>query len=182
VQVVIDEKGSVESAEAVSGHPLLRAAAVEAARQAKFASIKINEKPVKITGVIVYNFVADKKVDVTTALENFTVKLSPEEERLRALAAKVSPTIFALIERQKDPQAKPIPDEANFVKDGKAEVRVYLADKTPEAIAELKNLGFEVMLDPTTAKFVIGRIAVEKLAALAELKSVSYVAPQMQTK
>ena len=41
------------------------------------------------------------------------------------------------------------------------------------------HLGFEVVLDPKTAKLVIGRLSIEKLAALAELKSVRYVAPQM---
>ena len=35
-----------------------------------------------------------------------------------------------------------------------------------------------VVLDPTTSKMIIGRLPIEKLAALAELKSVRYVAPQ----
>jgi hypothetical protein len=33
------------------------------------------------------------------------------------------------------------------------------------------------VLDPTTSKMVIGRVPVEKLAALAELKFVRYIAP-----
>jgi TonB family protein len=57
VQVTIDEKGNVISAAAVSGHPLLRAAAVSAARQSKFAPTVLSGQPVKVTGVIVYNFV-----------------------------------------------------------------------------------------------------------------------------
>jgi len=56
VQVTLDEKGNVVSASAVSGHPLLRAAAVEAARKAKFSPTLLSGKPVKVTGVIVYNF------------------------------------------------------------------------------------------------------------------------------
>jgi TonB family protein len=58
VQVLIDENGDVISAAAVSGHPLLRAAAVEAARGAKFAPTQLNGSPVKVSGVITYNFVA----------------------------------------------------------------------------------------------------------------------------
>jgi protein TonB len=58
VQVVVDEQGRVMSAEAVSGHPLLRSAAVAAARQAKFAPTKLSGRPVKVTGVINYNFEA----------------------------------------------------------------------------------------------------------------------------
>lgn len=58
VQVTVDESGNVISANAVSGHPLLRQSAVSAARQAKFSPTKISDQPVKVTGVIVYNFVA----------------------------------------------------------------------------------------------------------------------------
>jgi protein TonB len=58
VQVVIDENGSVISAHAVSGHPLLTAVAVAAARSARFSPTKLSGQPVKVTGVITYNFVA----------------------------------------------------------------------------------------------------------------------------
>ena len=57
VQVLIDEEGNIISANAVSGHPLLRAAAVEAARGAKFSPTQLMGQPVKVTGVITYNFV-----------------------------------------------------------------------------------------------------------------------------
>jgi protein TonB len=57
VQVLIDEKGNVVSASAVSGHPLLRAAAVGAARNAKFSPTQLSGQPVKVSGVITYNFV-----------------------------------------------------------------------------------------------------------------------------
>lgn len=56
VQVTIDEAGKVTSAKAVSGHPLLQAAAVAAARQAVFTPTKLSGQPVKVTGVINYNF------------------------------------------------------------------------------------------------------------------------------
>ena len=58
VQVLIDENGNVVSAHAVSGHPLLQGAAVGAARSAKFSQTKLSGQPVKVTGVIQYNFVA----------------------------------------------------------------------------------------------------------------------------
>jgi len=57
VQVTIGENGSVISATAVSGHPLLRPAAAAAARGAKFAPTLLSGQAVKVTGVIVYNFV-----------------------------------------------------------------------------------------------------------------------------
>lgn len=58
VQITIDENGNVISAHAVSGHPLLQAAAVGAARASKFTPTKLSGQPVKVSGVIIYNFVA----------------------------------------------------------------------------------------------------------------------------
>ena len=59
VQVTVDESGNVISATAISGHPLLQQAAVAAARQAKFTPYKLNGSPVKVTGVLTYNFVPE---------------------------------------------------------------------------------------------------------------------------
>lgn len=56
VQVTIDEDGSVVSASAVSGHPLLKPAAVNAARSSKFTPTYLSNQKVKVTGIIVYNF------------------------------------------------------------------------------------------------------------------------------
>lgn len=57
VQITVDEEGYVISARAVSGHPLLQQAAVKAARQARFAPTRLSGEPVKVTGVVIYNFV-----------------------------------------------------------------------------------------------------------------------------
>ena len=57
VQILIDENGDVISAAAVSGHPLLRVSAVEAAKMAKFSPTRLKGEPVKVSGVLTYNFV-----------------------------------------------------------------------------------------------------------------------------
>lgn len=57
VQVLIDEQGAVVSASAVSGHPLLRAAATEAAKGATFSPTLLQGEPVKVSGIITYNFI-----------------------------------------------------------------------------------------------------------------------------
>lgn len=57
VQVTIDETGKVISARAISGHPLLQAAAVQAAYGARFSPTQLSGQPVKVTGTISYNFV-----------------------------------------------------------------------------------------------------------------------------
>jgi TonB family protein len=58
VKVTVDENGNVVSASALSGHPLLQAVSVAAARNAKFSPTKLSGEPVKVTGVITYKFVA----------------------------------------------------------------------------------------------------------------------------
>ena len=57
VQVLIDESGRVVSAKAVSGHPLLTLEAQKAALQARFSPTRLGDQPVKVSGVITYNFV-----------------------------------------------------------------------------------------------------------------------------
>lgn len=57
VQILVDESGRVISASAVSGHPLLQQSAVAAARQARFSPTFLSGQPVKVSGVITYNFV-----------------------------------------------------------------------------------------------------------------------------
>ena len=57
VQVTVDESGRVVSARAAGGHPLLQQAAVQAAYQARFSPTLLSGQPVKVNGVITYNFV-----------------------------------------------------------------------------------------------------------------------------
>jgi TonB family protein len=57
VEIVVDERGCIASARAASGHPLLQSAATQAARQACFAPTLLSGEPVKVSGVITYNFV-----------------------------------------------------------------------------------------------------------------------------
>jgi hypothetical protein len=104
--------------------------------------------------------------------------LSPEERQREQLRARLHPSILAVIDRLKTKSTAGA-DEAKFIRDGKAEIQIWLTDKSAETLAKLKELGFEVVLDPKTAKLIIGRLSIEKLAALAELKFIRYVAPQV---
>jgi TonB family protein len=58
VQVLIGTEGDVIAAQVVSGHPLLRVAAIKAARESKFTPTLLEGKPVMVNGIIIYNFVA----------------------------------------------------------------------------------------------------------------------------
>jgi protein TonB len=57
VQVLIDEEGRVISATPAGGNALLVPAAVAAARQARFSPTLLSGQPVKVSGIITYNFV-----------------------------------------------------------------------------------------------------------------------------
>jgi outer membrane biosynthesis protein TonB len=58
VKVIIGEEGTVIAAAAVDGHPLLYGVSVAAARDSTFTPTRINGQPVKVVGVLQYNFVA----------------------------------------------------------------------------------------------------------------------------
>ena len=56
IQILISEEGRVLSATSVTGHPLLREASVQAAREWAFSPTILNGKGVKVSGVISFNF------------------------------------------------------------------------------------------------------------------------------
>ncbi|HYV25679.1 MAG TPA: energy transducer TonB [Pyrinomonadaceae bacterium] len=56
IQILVDEQGKVVSAQVMSGNPMLTPAAREAAMRARFTPTTLNGVPVKIQGVITYNF------------------------------------------------------------------------------------------------------------------------------
>ena len=103
---------------------------------------------------------------------------SPQDQRRQRLRTKLHPAILAVVERLKNKVILTEADEAKFVRNGKAEVQVWLTDKSDENLAKLKEFGFEVVLDPKSSKLIIGRLSIDKLEALADLKFVRYVAPQ----
>ena len=58
VKVIIDETGKVISAEPLFGPDSLREAAVEAAKRARFTPTLVAGVPSKVSGIIIYNFIA----------------------------------------------------------------------------------------------------------------------------
>lgn len=56
VQVMIDEQGNVTEARPISGPKQLQEVSVNAALQAKFSPTLLSGEPVKVTGVLVFNF------------------------------------------------------------------------------------------------------------------------------
>jgi len=112
--------------------------------------------------------------------------LTPEEAAKRAedhrraeVNRKLNRAVLAVVERLRKKEALTSTDGAGFVHNDKAEVQVWLAEKSEANLAKLKELGFEVVLDTKNPRLIIGRISIDKLEALAELTFVSYVLPQV---
>lgn len=194
VQVLIDESGKVISANAVSGHPLLRAEAQKAASSARFTSTNLSGQPVKVTGVILYNFI--NETNVSAAVKELpshipglaekrqedltpTILADVEKARIRAnLAEKLQFWVFAAVERMQNGIATPAPNEDKFVRDGKAAVELLFTVRNPETLEKLKELGMRVTLLKGALR-VEGAIPVDKLAELAAIEEVKLVLPRM---
>jgi Ca-activated chloride channel family protein len=189
VQVTIDESGKVISATPVSGHPLLRAAAVQAASGAEFAPTMLSGKPVKVTGVITYNFTGPTSATPNVAVAPGTMAAEAPDKPIpppptpgmlhdKMLKEKMHSWIYVLVTRMRTSSYDLTPNEAKFVSDGKAIVQIELWMKTPEVLEKLKTLGFEIVSD-NNARILTGRIAVEKLVALAEIEELKLILPQI---
>lgn len=63
VQITVDENGQVVDAAATEGHPLLRQAAVDAAKQWQFKASDSAGKPAKVQATLTFNFVLDKSAN-----------------------------------------------------------------------------------------------------------------------
>lgn len=77
IEVLIGEDGNVVEAKAISGDELLRDSAVSAAKKAKFAPVP--EMPVKTRGIIIYNFVSERKC-IVVGIVNKKARSIPKPE------------------------------------------------------------------------------------------------------
>ena len=68
-------------------------------------------------------------------------------------------------------------DPALKGKTGVVRIQILLTNTDAATLAALKQLGFELTAKPTVSTIVIGRIAAEKLQALAKLPAVSWISP-----
>lgn len=188
VQVTIDEVGDIISAKPISGHPLLRASAIQAAQKAKFTPTMLSGQPVKVVGVVTYNFNDPAKpTNVTVVTENISVQpsespietvVTPEMIRDARLKEKLHTWLYSLVTRLAKGDTRPTANESFFVRDGKAEIRIDLTKRAVEVIEKLKAAGFE-MTDDKGKTEIIGRIAIEKLATLGEIAEVRLVLPKI---
>ncbi len=173
VEFAVNEKGDVLTAKAVSGLAALKKPSETAALESKFSPPTFEGEALRMSGVIVYNFVDSKTVEIS--LDKMRVELSPEIKRKLLLKQKLHFWLYDVVERLSKNDEKPTTNEVNFVFKGKAEIQVILTENTPEIIANLKKVGLEI--EQADDVRIIGRIAIEKLAELGQIEQVRYVSP-----
>jgi TonB family protein len=175
VQLLINEDGSVASATAISGHPLLRQAAEKAAASAAFRPVVIGGKAVKVIGVVTFNFSAGGRPAVKFSRMKVTTATQPDISAARA-EDKLHVWLYAIVERLRKGETSPTPEEAAFVHDGKAEVTIELTSRSPDILEKLKAAGFE-LTEEKRQNAVTGLLALDKLAGLADIAEVRLVLP-----
>lgn len=84
VEVSIDESGNVSSARALSGHPLLKDAAVDAARGWTFKPTILQGNPVKVVGTLTFNFNLPDYIVRDRTIERLKrqIAINPENPKL----------------------------------------------------------------------------------------------------
>jgi TonB family protein len=188
VQVVIDENGNVISATPISGHPLLRASAEAAAKNSKFSPTMLSGQKVKTTGIIAYNFsngVATVSAGNQTVAENPQIPLTEAEMKLQAMKDKLHVWVYDLVERLQKNISKPTANEANFVKNGKASIRIQFSAITPEINKLLYQLGFEsetIGFETVNGKKTLigsGKIPIANILKILEIKEVELISPNI---
>jgi Ca-activated chloride channel homolog len=92
--------------------------------------------------------------------------------------SKLHPDLQAMVDRLEKKATTPTPTEAKFVHNGIAGVMIWLKDASAETLGQLTSIaGFQLVSQSFSGRIVIGRVRVEKLAALAKLDVVTYVSP-----
>ena len=84
IELTVDEEGNVIQTKAITGHPLLRDSAIEAAKEWKFKPTKLSGVPVKVIGTITFKFTLDNAPEIKeiAALEE-KVRESPDSAEAR---------------------------------------------------------------------------------------------------
>jgi TonB family protein len=87
LKIVVSETGDVESAEVVSGHPVLAKAAVDAVKKWKFQPFIRNSKPVKASVKLPFDFAFSDKVIVDETSKEMS---APPEAKILRIATHPS--------------------------------------------------------------------------------------------
>jgi TonB family protein len=82
VQITISETGEVIEASVINGHPLLRDAALQAARQWLFKPTELSGVPVKVQGILTFNFTLDDEEPSQAPVSRSAARSTTKTEQL----------------------------------------------------------------------------------------------------
>lgn len=157
--VSIDEEGNVTDIRVSQGHPFLNDMAVDAVRQWKYAPMFLNGEAVPVVATVTVIFKLDNK---STAASG---------------KSRIDLAVAEVIMRQKAGQSVA---DVPFILDGKANLELRITAKTASVTSQLKSSGFEMIAWPEGTQKAIGKISVEKLENLLNIKAVQYIAPHLR--
>jgi TonB family protein len=140
VEVTIDKAGRVISARVLSGHPLLRDAALTAARQWEFKPTIVSSKPAKVIGILIFNFVLDdgRKSEAEGEREN----LDPSDSVQDDVAERVQLSKIKDVEKAKSNIKRVAPPYVNFEPCG--DYLIIASQDSPDAVKMAYYEGREI--------------------------------------
>ena len=100
--------------------------------------------------------------------------LTAEERRTQMLKDKLNAWLYAVVVRLEKKTAAGS-NEALFVRDGKAEIKITLSVNSPGVLEKVRKAGIEIVTE--NGNVLIGKIAIEKLVDLAEIDEIKLVIP-----
>lgn len=89
VEITIDENGDVLEAKAISGHPLLWAESVKSALKSKWKPVELSGKPVKVSGILVFNYNIDGLAQIRKAEDKTPPNKIPKGKTIIDLAGGI---------------------------------------------------------------------------------------------
>lgn len=128
----------------------------------------------KMSGSFLGGIVAQESVASSPPAMMDRVEPERDNSRRGALSSKMDSILQLLVEHV-EKKSTLAQDIAKHVTDGKVLLQVWLTVTNPATLEKLKELGFEVVAQPKTGTFVIGRLSVEKMKAFLKLSVVRYV-------
>ena len=104
--------------------------------------------------------------------------MSSDELRNQRLKSKLHNWLYEWVARLSAKDAKPTANEALFVTNGMASIRIQLSTRSPKVLEKLRAAGFELVSTVGRSE-VTGTIRPEDLAALADIGEVKLVLPKI---
>ncbi len=151
--------------------------AVEALRLWTFDPAKKDGKPVSAQVTVEMSFSSGQSAAKLSSVPGTQIEASAPKKP-RAIDTKLSPQLVAAYDCWQGQVDKSKATVACKLSGGKLLVRVVVTGDPATALQQLQAAGFDPLSGQSGAKQIVGRITVEKLAAIAEMSFVKFVTEQ----